>query len=384
MKNVLFFLSLTFFLAACGDSPATEQPLDLEGKKALLATKKSALRELEREIEQLSAEIEQLEPTKEKAHEPITAQIVQRTDFQHFTEIQGTVESDEYVHASAEVGGRILELPVEKGQAVQKGALVARLDLEQVRKQIAELETSLELAKDVFERQKRLWDQKIGSEIQFLQAKNNKERLEKSLETIRFQLSKANVYAPVSGIVEMVHVKSGEMTSPGAPIVTILDPRTVKVVANVPEIYLQSIKKGDKVALRFPALDLEKSARVSRIGNTINPANRTFEVEVELPNPDRILKPNLLAIMLLNDKTIADVPVIPLELVQQEVSGRNFVYIVEGEGDEAVARKVYVEIGDSYDGQIAILEGLKGGEKIVVEGARIISDNTPVKIKETN
>ncbi len=378
MKYLLYLITLTAILSACGE---TTWPEDLEGKKALLTLKKDSLRILEKEIARLESEIEELEPNKEISRELVTTQKVERTDFQHFVEIQGSVQSDDYVSASSETGGRIVDLKFQEGQNVLKGQLVAKLDLEAINKQIAELQTSLNLANDVYDRQKRLWDQNIGSEMQYLQAKNNKERLEKSLETVQFQLSKSEVYAPISGVVEMVNLKAGEMASPGMPIITILNTNKVKVVANVPESHLKAIRRGEMVTLKFPALDAETKARISRIGNTINPTNRTFEAEVELSNAQGLYKPNLLAIMMLNDKTVEDVPTIPLELVQQEVSGRSFVYIKDEGGEGAYAKKVYVSTGDSYDGKIVIEEGLEGGEDLLVDGARVVAENALIKVK---
>jgi multidrug efflux pump subunit AcrA (membrane-fusion protein) len=179
----------------------------------------------------------------------------------------------------------------------------------------------------------------------------------------------------------MVNLKAGELASPGMPIVTILNTNNVKVVANVPETYLKNVKKGEMVTIKFPALDMEKTARVSRIGNTINPANRTFEVEVELSNAQGLFKPNLLAIMMLNDNTYKDVPTIPIELVQQEVSGRNFVYIKAEGQDGAYAKKVYVKTGDNYDGKIVIEEGLEGGEELLLDGARVVAENALIKVQ---
>jgi RND family efflux transporter MFP subunit len=381
MKYLLYLITLTFVFSACGGEPEAIWPEDLAGKKALLSAKKDEARTIEADIKKLESEIEKLAPNKEKSRELVTLTEVKRSDFQHFTEVQGSVQSDDYVNASSETGGRILDLKVREGQYVKKGALIAKLDLEGVKKQIAEIEKSLELAQDVYERQKRLWDQNVGSEIQYLQAKNNKERLEKSLETINYQLTKSEVYAPISGVVEMVNLKAGELASPGMPIVTILNTNNVKVVANVPETYLKNVKKGEMVTIKFPALDMEKTARVSRIGNTINPANRTFEVEVELSNAQGLFKPNLLAIMMLNDNTYKDVPTIPIELVQQEVSGRNFVYIKAEGQDGAYAKKVYVKTGDNYDGKIVIEEGLEGGEELLLDGARVVAENALIKVQ---
>lgn len=381
MKYLLYLITLLALVSASSCGSENSWPEDIEGKKTLLTAKKDSLRTIEKDIAKLESEIAKLEPNKEKPRELVTLQKVEKIDFQHFIEIQGSVQSDEYVNASSEVGGRIIDLRVREGQTINKGALVAKLDLEAVQKQIAELEKSMELAVDVYERQKRLWDQNIGSEIQYLQAKNNKERLEKSLETINYQLTKAEVYAPSSGVVEMVNIKAGEMVSPGMPIITILNTYKVKVVANVPETYIKAIGRGEEVTIKFPALDTEKRARVTRIGNTINPANRTFEVEVEMANPKGLYKPNLLAIMMVNDNTYKDVPTVPIEMVQQEVSGRSFVYIKSEGADGSFAKKVYVKTGDNYDGKIVITEGLIGGEEILVDGARVVAENALIKVQ---
>ncbi|MCB0682256.1 MAG: efflux RND transporter periplasmic adaptor subunit, partial [Saprospiraceae bacterium] len=357
-------------------------PVDLEGKKALLNEKKTALTTLEHEVAQLEKEIAELDPSTKTKRTPVTTIQLERRDFEHFIDIQGTVQSDERINISSETGGRILDLKVQEGQTVSKGQLVALLDLEQIEKQIAEVQTSLDLAQEVYERQKRLWDQNIGSEIQYLQAKNNKERLEKSLETLQFQLDKSKVYAPISGVVETVVLKAGELAGPGAPIVQVLNTNQVKVVAEVPENYLQAIRKGEWVTVKFPALDTEQKARVSLIGSTINPGNRTFSVEVDLSNPRGLLKPNLLAIMLLNDYSQTAAVVVPLEVVQQEVGGKSYVF-VKGEGqDGALAKKVYVKTGQTYRGEVVITNGLTGEEELILEGARGLADQEPIEIQQ--
>ncbi len=383
MRTHLLLIPLLLLLQACGSTdPGPKWPTDLEGKKALLTQKREQLKALQQDIRRLEEEIAELNPEANHQARLVTLLRAERGDFHHFVEIQGNVVADDLVNVSPEASGRILELAVREGQAVKRGQLIARLDLEALEKQIAEVETALELAREVYERQQRLWDQNIGSEIQLLQAKNNKERLEKSLETLRVQLSKARVYAPISGIVEVVHVEQGELANPGMPLVTLLNNRRVKVVAEVPENYLKAIRKGQEVTVRFPALDAERKARISRIGSTINPANRTFSVEVELSNPEGLLKPNLLAVMVFEDYAQKDVVIIPIELVQQDLEGNDFV-LVKGQGEKGpVARKVYVKTGGSYRGQIVIEEGLRGGEELIAEGARAIVPGEPIAVAQ--
>lgn len=383
MKQLTLLIAIALFFIACGGAEKPH-PTDLAGKKALLVEKENALDQLQAEVDALKAEIEKIEPPKEKKRRLVTTVPVTKKDFKHFVEIQGTVQSEDYVNVTSEVPGRIIQMNWKEGQNVRKGQLVASLDMEQINKQIAELNTSLDLAKDVYERQKRLWDQDIGSEMQYLQAKNSKERLEKSLETIKFQQTKANVYAPISGVVEMVNLKGGEVAAPGVPIIQILNTNKVKVVAAVPENYLQAIKRGEKVTIKFPALDMEKQAKVSRIGTTINPANRTFEVEVDLPNSKGLFKPNLLTQMLINDISIKDAITIPLILLQQDVSGKSYVYIATKTPEGQAAKKVFVETGESYGNEIVVTKGLTGNETLIGEGSRGIAEGELIKTENSS
>ncbi len=384
MKYLSPLILVVLLVFACQPEPT--YPTDLVGKQNLLKEKQKELRAITKLIGKLELEIDSLDPNakQEKPKTLVTTQSVKKKNFERFIDIQSSVESDDIVMASSETGGRLLSMTVKEGNHVKKGQAIAAVDLESVNKQIDELNKALELAADVYERQKRLWDQNIGSEIQYLQAKNNKERLEKSLETAKFQLTKANVYAPISGVVDMVFLKSGEMAAPGQPIIQILSTGTVKVVADVPEKYLTSVKKGEKVSIKFPSLDKEVQARVSLIGSTINPANRTFKVEVNVPNRGGILKPNLLASMLISDYAANDVVVVPLELVQQEVSGNSFVFIKSENSEGAIAKKVMVKIGESYNNEVIITEGLKGGEELIVDGARGLANNESITINETS
>ena len=379
-KYFLPLLAFTLLFAAC-QAPVEEWPQDLAGKKELLKTKRTELKEVKKLVEQLETEIEALEPTQEKPRKLVTTAPVNRKDFERFVEIQGSVQSDDLVMATSETGGRLLSVSGKEGQRVAKGQLLATVDLETVNKQIAEVEKGLELAIEVYERQDRLWKQNIGSEMQLLQAKNNKERLEKSLETLRHQLTRGNVYAPIGGVIDQVFLKAGELAGPGTPIMQILNTSKVKVVANVPEIYLKSVRKGQMVNIKIPALEEDRKGRISLLGTSINPDNRTFNVEVEMPNRGGLLKPNLLANMYISDYKEKDVVLIPLETVQQEIGGKSYVFISSNGNAEGVAQKVYVETGESYDNEIIITTGLKGGETLILEGARGLTENELITVE---
>lgn len=378
------FILLALLLSACQSQEETNEiPEKLEDKQALLKEKRKELSQLTELVDKLEKAVAKQDPSMVAENRPVvTTASVERTDFKHFVEIQAAVEADDYVDVTSEVAGRITKLTVEEGDNVRPGQLIAQLDLEQLKKQMAELEKSLELANTVYERQKRLWDQNIGSEIQYLEAKNNKERIEKSIETLEYQMSKAKVYAPAPGVVETVFLQTGELASPGMPIIQILNPRKLKAVADVPENYLRAVKEGETVTVEFPALDQEQQARITLIGRTIDPANRTFKVEAALSKTSPLVKPNLLAVMYIKDEQIDDVVTVPLEMVQQEVGGKDYVYVI-GEGEDGpLARKVYVITGESYEGNIVIKEGLEGGETLIMEGARGLAENEPVKVKQ--
>lgn len=375
-------LCAALFLVACGG----EEPVDRAGEnklkrlKAELVEKKGELKILEKEVADLQKEIDEIEPPKEDGKTLVTTEKITKKNFATFVEIQGSVQSDNTFKASSEAAGRLIKFDLKEGQAIRKGQLIGEVDMESVNKQIAELNTSLDFANTTFERQKRLWDQNIGSEMQYLQAKNQKERLEKSLETIRFQLTKSKIYAPASGEVVMTYVKQGDVISPGMPLVEILNLSRVQVHADVPENYLSSVKKGQTVKVNFPALEKEVNARITLIGQRINPANRTFKIEMDMANSGN-LKPNLLATVLIKDFSQSNAVVLPVELIQQEVSGKSYVFVKEEDGEKTTAKKIYVQLGDTYDGETHITEGLIGDEEFIIKGARDLKEGELIEVK---
>lgn len=381
MKS-LFTLVLVAILAVSCQNETTESgeiPQTLEAKKALLKEKQASWKALAAEIEKIQSAIEAQDPSAKKRGELVTIQPVTKTDFQRYERLQASVGADDLYDATSEIPARITSLHVKEGQQLKKGQLIATLDTENITKQREEVETALDLAKTVYERQERLWNQKIGSEMQYLQAKNNKERLEKSLNTIDVQLAKNKVYAPVSGVVERLILQGGELASPGMPIVQVLNTSNLKVMADVPENYIRAVKKGDKVEVYIPALDMRKQLNISLLGKTVDPANRTFKLEVKLPN-DPLLKPNLLAEVKIKESEFKDVVTIPLETVQQDVSGKRFVFIQTTKDGQTVAQKVAVEIGLSYNNEVIIEKGLKGGEQLIIDGATALADGQLIEI----
>lgn len=380
MKNLLFILFAIILVASCKPKdPAAEKIATLTEKKKAVATKKGEVKTLQDEIEMLNNEILELEPPKEKAPTLITTEIIKSQEFKRYTLVQASVLSDDQVFASSETGGRLLSVTVNEGDYIKRGQLIATVDLKSLSDQKSELETSMSLAKDVYDRQKRLWDQNIGSEIQYLQAENNYERLQKTMNTLQTQIGKANVYSPITGVVDKEFLKAGEMAGPGAPIVQLFNPNKLKISADIPETYLGKIKRGDRVEIDFPAIDKQVTKSISLLGRTIDPSNRTFKVEVSSTSEGGALKPNLLAELKFNDYTKKEAIVVPLEIVQQEVNGKKFVYVTGKKEGKDVALKSYVTIGEGYEGNIIIEDGLKAGDQIIINGARSVANGDLIK-----
>jgi membrane fusion protein, multidrug efflux system len=381
MKNNMFktvlWISLAAMVAACNPAGETGDSASqsLDELRVQLSEKQAQFKQLEAEIEALSGRITEMDTT-DKPRRLVTLDTVSLEDYRHFVDFQATVQSDEVARISADIGGRITRLMIREGQMVQKGQLVAKLDVETLQRQMEELETNLALATTVYERQQKLWEQKIGSEIQWIEAKSNKERLEKAKSTLQANLAKASVYAPCNGVVEIVNVKEGEFLAPGVPMAMIVNIKKIKVVANLPESYIGKVRRGDKVTIVFPTLDKEVNATISLIGKTISEGNRTFVVEAPVQQmPDDLLKPNLLARMKINDFTQKDAVIVKAELLQQESNGKQFVFVKSGSDTNAVAMKQFVEVDQIFEDKILIRSGLKKGDVIIAEGARGLSDN---------
>ncbi len=383
MKHISTIITLCF-LVACGAPTEEAWPTDLAGKQKLLTERKSSLKTLQTDIDKLEEELAELMPEREEKKFAVNVMPLKKETFLSYVKIQGTVMTDNVVMASSETGGRIMSMTVKEGDYVNAGQLIATMDAGVVQNQLNELQTSLDLAKTVFERQERLWKQKIGSEIQFLQAKSTVESIEKSMETVKLQLAKKDVFAPMSGYADKIFLKQGEMASPGMPIIQILNTGSVKIVADVPENYLSSIKRGDYVDIHFPALEKDMKKKVTMVGRSIDPSNRTFKIEMSSGNPGGILKPNLLAELNIIDKKIDDQVIIPLEVIQQEVTGKRYVYVVENlEAEILRAKKVYIDSGDSYDNKIIISEGLNGDESLIVDGVQDLLPKSAITIETT-
>jgi RND family efflux transporter MFP subunit len=261
---------------------------------------------------------------------------------------------------------------VREGQTVKAGQLLAKIDNALLRDQISALKQQMELANTVYEKQKGLWDQKIGTEIQFLQAKNNKEALEKNLTVLNTQGDLYNVYAPISGAVERVMAKTGEIAAPGMPLASIVNLGSLKATANVPDSYIANIRMGDAVQVQLPDLGRTINARVTFISKLVNPANRTFKIEVAIPSSADI-KPNMVSVLNIADINKSNVLVIKQNYIQSTEDGE-VVYIASTDGNKKVAKARKITTGVSYNGEIEVTGGLQSGDLIITEGYQDLVD----------
>ena len=368
---------------------------DLEGllaaRKELLSFKKELIENHEETLEKQALKIHWLDSSI-NAHPdnrdavpdikkvPVTVIKVQQKTFEHFFEVHGNVEASENAAIYTQVPGRISQIHVIEGQEVRKGDLLISIDAAQLESGIKELEKGLELANKMYVKQKALWDQKIGSEVQFLEIKNNKETLEQRLVTTKEQLNMYKIRAPFNGVVDDVVPKIGEAAAPGFPVARVLNLRKVYLEGAVSEKYISSVHAGGFVEVKFPSLGESVKGKVSRVGNFINPANRTFQVKVEFNNVKGKYKPNQLAVMKIRDYQAEDAIVIPSRIVQQDRSGQDYVYTFEGKGVQRV-KKIELKLGAFYDGFVEVVSGLDSSIVLIDKGSKSVQADDAIEIK---
>tara|TARA_B110000967_G_scaffold201940_1_gene239931 strand:+ start:9709 stop:10869 length:1161 start_codon:yes stop_codon:yes gene_type:complete len=374
MKTIISLFILTLVLS-CGSSEKESQSLtDLKTKKATLIEKMDRISTELKSVEVAISELDTLQKLM-----TVTSFKAEIKDFNHYIEVQGMVKADQSIELHAEMGGTVTAILTKEGQYVSKGQILATLDSAVIDNSVLQLETQLALATTTFERQARLWDQNIGSEIQFLQAKAQKEGLENNMKSLRAQARKMKVIAPFSGTIDQIFAKTGELTSPQAPFLRLVNLKNVYVESDVTETYLKSIKKGTKVLLNFTSIGKSTEASISQVGNFINPNNRSFKTRIDLKNPNNELKANLLADIKINDFRANGI-VIPSRIVQKDRDNKTFVYTIEPKGDNHKVVKTFVTEAKNYNNFSYISEGLSETSMLVDKGARLVNKNEDVKL----
>jgi RND family efflux transporter MFP subunit len=374
--NIILFALAAIVMASCGGSEASNQDLNTQ-----LETYKKQQSELNEKIEAIQTQLASSDANGNYVNRvPVVTSILAPTTFHHYFDASGAIIAVQEAMISPEVNGQIKEVFVKEGDRVSKGQLLVKLNTEITEKSIQEIKTSLTLATDIFERQERLWKQKVGSEMQYLEASNNKANLENRLATLQAQLDLATIKAPFDGVIEKVNHKKGELAGPGMTMIHMVNLNKMYVKADVSERYISSVKKGDSVVLTLPTYpDFRKAFTINRIGNVVNKNNRTFEVELLIDNSENMLKPNMVAVININDFSAANSIVVPSKVIREDMKGK-YLYVTDQLNGEPVARKRYITPGRTYLEETLIETGLTAEEIIIVEGYNRVSDGAVVKI----
>jgi membrane fusion protein, multidrug efflux system len=377
---VSIFLTGSVFFSSCSQ----EKPDEADAIRTQISEYNAQILELSQKVSTLEKELELMgEKPQNRVRTPVGVTEMLAQPFDHYFRVNANVEAIREATISPETNGQIKQIMVSKGQMVTRGQVLARLNTSVIENNISEIKTSLQLAQTVYNRQKRLWEQEIGSEIQYLEAKNNYESLQTRLKAMESQFEMAVMRAPFEGVVDEIFVKEGELAMPGIRVMQIINLNQLYINADVSENFLPMINPNDRVILRFPAFpDYEQYVPIHRVGNVINPENRTFRLQLRIDNPGERFKPNMIASMGILSYSADEALVVPSILIKQDIQG-HFVYVAQkNNGDDLVAKKVYVERGLDGEGRTMIKDGLEPGDLLINQGHNQVTDGTLIEIIE--
>ena len=368
MKKVVFILS-SIALVACGAPEEVGTTDELKAKKEALVSSRDSISALISEVELQLAALDT-----NKVYDVVTTKAVEPSMFLHYFDVFGMVEADKSINLYTTASGSVKKIYVKNGQSVKKGQLLLTLDIDIMMSSLAELETGLELAKTVFEKQQRLWmDQQIGSEIQYLQAKNNYDGLVQKVKTLKEQIELSEIHAPFAGSIDNIFAKEGQLAGPQMPAIRLVNTSGVYVKADVPESYANRVHVGTPASVAFTSMDYEVAAEVLQVGQFIQEGNRTFSINVSLPEANGV-KPNQMVHVALQDYRNDEALTVPASLVQQDVEGNDFIYTLKNiEGtDRYQVVKTWVTTGLTFEDQTEIVSGLEAGMMVVDKGSRSV------------
>ncbi len=386
MKNIIAILTLLLISCSPKKEKSTEQVIsnDIEQLKSLRKQIEAERQVLTDKLTQITNKIAELEPQKNLAL--ITTQALEIKDFKHYFEVQGNVKTKENVVIYPETMGQLLKIYVKVGQNVKKGEILAKIDNGGLDNQLAQLKIQRDLAQTTFERQQNLWSKKIGSEIQYLQAKANFEAQEEAIERLKISIEKYTIKAPFSGVIDAILKEEGLVVAPGAnsEIFRIVNLKHMYIESDIPEMHLKNVKKGKPVIVSFDVLGEHITSTISQVGNYINPMNRTFKVEIKVPNTKGLIKPNMTARLKINDYINSKAISIPQSIISENANGEQYVYILTNkQTNKGIAKRVIIKTGKAKDGNVEILEGLTEDNEIIIEGARTVKDRQEVMVLES-
>lgn len=390
MKKVLSIILVSTIIMSCGNKKKDSieeivKSNNLEKIKEKYAEVKTEEQAVLQKLKVLDSAKKVLEGTKNL--QLITTYEAKEEVFNHYLEIQGSVVTKQNIILYPEFTGTLTHVYVSEGQRVSKGQILAKIDDSGLGQQLAQVKVQEDLAKTTYERQKRLWEQNIGSEIQYLQAETNYKAQQSAVKQLEAQLSKTNVVAPFSGVIDDVISEQGSVVVPGqSPILRIVNLSDMYVEAEVPENFLPNVVPGKQVEAFFPVLNKKVSTKVRQVGNYINPNNRSFKIEVGIPNNNSDVKPNLTARLKINDYTNEKAILIPQNLISENSNGDQYIYVIKDIDslNRATAKQVFITTGKTQGDLIEVLSGLSFGDRIIKEGARSVQDGQLIEIMKTN
>lgn len=390
MKKAIYITLTAAVLASCGgngnkslEKALSSQDVEvIRAKHAEISIEKKAL---ESQLKSLDSAIALLDGS---AKLPLVTTIeVHPQRFDHYLELQGDVMTKQNVLIYPEMSGTLNKVYVKEGQKVTKGQLLATIDDGGLSSQLAQLRTQAELSKTTFERQKRLWEQNIGSEIQYLQAKTNYEAQQSAVKQMESQVGKSSIRAPFTGIIDNVIKDQGTVVSPGpgSEVFRIVNLSNMYIEVEVPESHLQNVTPGKDVKVYFPVLGDSVNTKIRQTGNFINPSNRSFTAEIPVPSHDGKIKPNLTARVMINDYTSENAILIPQSILSENADGEQYVLLVAADSIEnnPVAKKVVIKTGKTQGDYVEVLSGINEGDAIIDEGARSVKEGQQVNIKNS-
>ncbi|ARV10774.1 efflux transporter periplasmic adaptor subunit [Winogradskyella sp. PC-19] len=386
MKNILKLTLVSLLIFACdGEKKKTVESViesnnleDIRKKRDEIVAQQQ---EITGKLSLLDEKISSLDTTKNVPL--VTSFKAQKEVFIHYVELQGSVSTKNNLVLFPEYSGILTRVYVKEGQKVSKGQTLAKIDDGGLSQQLAQIEIQANLAKTTFDRQKRLWNQKIGSEIQYLQAKSSYEAQTQAVNQLKQQIAKTYVRAPFSGTIDDVITEQGSVVGAGqSQLMRIVNLDDMYIETAVPERYISDVVKGKNVEVEFPILNKTISAKVRQAGNFINPANRTFNVEIAVPNKEKNIKPNLTARLKINDYTNEEAILIPQSIISENANGQQYVYVISDKNsdNEGEAKRIIVKTGKTQGDVIEVLEGLDGNSEIIKEGARSVRDGQTVEV----
>ncbi len=379
--------SIAVMLMSCGDKKSNDNfdTVINSDDTAVLNSKKIALIEEQKALnDKVNAINSKLESLNGNEKLPLVSIITTKEEnFNHFVELQGNVTTKNLVVINSEYAGMLQQVFVKEGQKVTKGQLLAKIDDGGLSQQLAQMQIQTELAKTTFERQQRLWEQSIGSEIQYLQAKSTYEIQEQAINQMQQQLAKTKVTAPFSGTIDDVITEQGSNIAPGTPLMRLVSLKDMYVEVDVPETYLSDITINKMVTIEFPILNLNLESKIRQASNFINAANRTYKIEVDIPENHPNIKPNLTAKLKINDYTNSNAILIPQDIISEDAQGNQYIYVVKNINDSiGTVSRTNVTTGKTQGAIIEILEGLAPDTFVIKEGARSVKEGQNVKVQQ--